>query len=766
MSDSPARPNGTPAKGKTPPPPQKAVADFWAEFSIEQPERVTRILPPAAHAKLLQKEILKGFTRGNVKTSVGYEAARDECKRKVKRFANECRRKNEKWSDPDFNLESDENNCLHGLVDDAPGGPSVDAHDLRHALRIINSAPNLLNPVGQISLQALGNVLEAKLPDTPSYPQSVHRVDFIFDKPQFTIDGFGTSDVQQGALGDCWWVASAAALCNVDGYMDKICVARDEECGVYGFVFFRDGEWISTVVDDNLCLTSLDFDDAYSASTYDPSGKKAKKWKEHNQTGSEALFYASCEDSNETWLPLLEKAYAKIHGDYAAIEGGWAGEGVEDMSGGIATTINLNKILSKDQLWQELLRANKDFIFTISTPGAAGGDTDERNGLTSQHAYTVLQAVEHEDENGKSVRFVRIRNPWGVRDPRGKGEWDGPWSDGSKEWTQYWMEKLKHQFGDDGVFYITFEDMLKRFDLLDRVRLFNGDEWYNSQLWTSVNVPWMSTYLDNVKFVVDVTEPGVVVFALSQLDDRFYKGLQGQYTYNLQFLLRESGSDDHIAIASTELGSRSVSAEVELDPGKYELIPKLVAYRHKDGSLVEEVVKKAAKSNPLKLQQVGLNYDRAHLKASQWKADLETSKDNKPTAEIKAPEHITKVEVVAKHESSAPLAEGSGAKENSAASTVQPQTAKEDANKEEQASGPTVVVPATTEQKKHQLGVAAGPEGEGEKDPDPVEQNVKAEDGDSGDEDEFDASPWNAVCVIGLRVFSKDANLGLQLEES
>jgi hypothetical protein len=91
MSDSPARPNGTAAKGKTPPPPQKAVADFWAEFSIEQPERVTRILPPAAHAKLLQKEILKGFTRGNVKTSVGYEAARDECKRKVKRFANECR---------------------------------------------------------------------------------------------------------------------------------------------------------------------------------------------------------------------------------------------------------------------------------------------------------------------------------------------------------------------------------------------------------------------------------------------------------------------------------------------------------------------------------------------------------------------------------------------------------------------------------------------------------------------------------------------------
>ncbi|KAJ0116929.1 Calpain-9 [Diaporthe amygdali] len=761
MSEHPAASSGTPAKEK-PPPPQQVVADFWAKFSIEQPGRVTRILPPSSHAKLLKKEISNGPTLGNVKTTLGYEAARDECRKKVQRIANECRRLNEKWSDPDFNLESDEDNCLHGLIDnDSPRGPSVDVYDLRNALRVLNSAPNLLAPLETISLPALGNILEREPHKDSSYPQSVHRVDFIFNKPQFTIDGFGTSDVQQGQLGDCWWVASAAALCNVDGHMDKICVARDEECGVYGFVFFRDGEWISTVVDDNLCLNSVDFDDAYSAA-YDPSGKKAKKWKEQNQTGSEALFYASCEDSNETWLPLLEKAYAKIHGDYAATESGWAGEGVEDMSGGIATTINLNRILSKERLWQELLRANKDFIFTISTPGAEGGDSDSRNGLTSQHAYTVLEAVEHE-------------NPWGLRDPTGKGEWDGSWSDGSKEWTPYWMEKLKHKFGDDGVFYISFEDMLKRFNLLDRVRLFNGDDWYISQWWTSVTVPWMATYLDDSKFVVDVTEPGIVVFALSQLDERYYQGLEGQYSFDLHFLLRQAGSDDHIALAGSELRARSVSAELQLEPGKYEVVPKIVAYRNKDDDLVEETVKKAAESNPRKLQQIGLNYDRAHLKATQWNPISETSKDPKstPTQESKTSEQPTDEKVVARLETLAiSSSQGVTATESTDAGPVQTDTTKDDEVRREQPPGTSAVGSVATQRDEPQLDVPLGPEGEGEGDrdydhdhhdhdhdhgPDNIEQQPKTE--DQPDEAKHAAGPWNAsdfggaLSPIGLKPF-------------
>lgn len=238
--------------------------------------------------------------------------------------------------------------------------------------------------------------------------ESVHRIAWIYGKPEFTINGFDSSDVQQGGEGDCWWVAAVATLCSLPEQMEKVCVARDEECGVYGFVFHRDGNWISTVVDDNLYLSCVDYDTA-NARFYDPSGKEARKWKENHQTGSEALAYAKCRDKNETWLPLLEKAYAKVHGDYAAIAGGFAGEGVEDMTGGVTTSLDTNKVLSKEALWKELLRTNKDFLFATGTPSSAGGDTDTRSGLAYQHAYSIHKAVEEEDESGNKIRLVKIR---------------------------------------------------------------------------------------------------------------------------------------------------------------------------------------------------------------------------------------------------------------------------------------------------------------------------------------------------------------------
>lgn len=192
-----------------------------------------------------------------------------------------------------------------------------------------------------------------------------------------------------------------------------------------------------------------------------------------------------------------------------------------------------------------------------------------------------------------------------------------------------------------------------------------------------------------------------------------------------------------------------------------------MAYRHKDNSLVEEAVKKAARSNPGKLQQIGLNYDRAHLKATQWRSNSGTTIDEKsiPIRESKAPEQVTKVSVVVEQASSTvpPSTEGDAAAESTGPATVQPDTMKEDEAKEEQQPGSTTKESIAIKGGQQQPDLAAGPEVDGEEDPDPVEKKPK--DAEQEDNAKAEAGPWNAVCVIGLRVFSKDANLGLHLEE-
>lgn len=100
------------------------------------------------------------------------------------------------------------------------------------------------------------------------------------------------------------------------------------------------------------------------------------------------------------------------------------------------------------------------------------------------------------------------------------GEWTGPWSDGAAEWTPYWMNLLGHKFGNDGVFWMSYEDMLKRFDLLDRTRLF-GVDWTVVQHWTSASVSWVTGYL-NTKFSVEIKKAGPTVFVLCQVRYRFH----------------------------------------------------------------------------------------------------------------------------------------------------------------------------------------------------------------------------------------------------
>lgn len=57
-------------------------------------------------------------------------------------------------------------------------------------------------------------------------------------------------------------------------------------------------------------------------------------------------------------------------------------------------------------------------------------------------------------------RLLQLRNPWGHY------SWRGDWSDESAIWTAEMRDKLMPQGGSDGVFWISFQDVLKYVMLL------------------------------------------------------------------------------------------------------------------------------------------------------------------------------------------------------------------------------------------------------------------------------------------------------------
>jgi hypothetical protein len=378
-----------------------------------------------------------------------------------------------------------------------------------------------------------------------------------------------------------------------------------------------DGEWIYSIIDDKLYLKSPCWDS--------PSMQRdllqqidredvERVYRKTYQTGSKALFFAQCKDQNETWVPLIEKAYAKAHGDFASLSGGWIGEGLEDLSGGVTTELLASDILDIDGFWEnEFSKVNQEFLFGCST-GLLDGGYGDRDGISEGHAYIVMKAKTL--KNG--TRLVQLRNPWGKTK---KGIWEGAWSDGSKEWTTEVQEELGHNFGGDSVFWISYEDMLRKYQHFDRTRLFRDPDWRMCQRWIGVDVPWKPQF--NEKFQIKLTRESPLVLVLAQLDNRYYKGLHGQYSFRLHFRIHEvnrPGAEDYIVRShGNYLMDRSVSIELpSMLPGEYSVFISVVGERNSAASSIEDVVKREVKKREEneKLVQVGYAYDLAHSKAT------------------------------------------------------------------------------------------------------------------------------------------------------
>ena len=69
------------------------------------------------------------------------------------------------------------------------------------------------------------------------------------------------------------------------------------------------------------------------------------------------LIFAKSSIPNEFWIPLLEKAYAKLSGSYHALHGGYGAWGLQAFTGGCVETFRLTEEKKCDEFFGDLLEA-------------------------------------------------------------------------------------------------------------------------------------------------------------------------------------------------------------------------------------------------------------------------------------------------------------------------------------------------------------------------------------------------------------------------
>jgi hypothetical protein len=240
----------------------------------------------------------------------------------------------------------------------------------------------------------------------------------LTSKPQFIFGTANANDLDQGFIGNCWFIAGCAAIVLVPELFSNV-VPNDQSfdtnyAGIFHFHFWYYGEWVDVVVDDRLPVKSDDT----------------------------LLFCSNREEPDEFWAALLEKAYAKLCGSYENLDGGSTSDALIDMTGGIQEQFEIKNKQSeaeKNEMWQILLKGHqhKSLIGASIAPNPRVREARLNNGLVMGHAYTITKIIAIKLK-GKEVRLLRLRNPWG-----NDVEWKGSWNDNSKEWDQVSEETKK-----------------------------------------------------------------------------------------------------------------------------------------------------------------------------------------------------------------------------------------------------------------------------------------------------------------------------------
>jgi hypothetical protein len=222
----------------------------------------------------------------------------------------------------------------------------------------------------------------------------------VSNLPLFGTNGPQVSDINQGALGDCYYLSALAAIAHVDPQqiMNNVTALGD---GTYAMEFYENGAPVYVRVDGYLPLAD---------------------------NGN--LFYAGQGDNGSIWAAIMEKGFAYFESieqgyspDYGTIDtGGFSDPTLEVLLGTTASgTYNVatgeenfgmfggNENVFAGWINWELQKG--DAVQMAVNNGNSNDDFSIPGILENAHEYTVVSDTWN---NSGQITGFWLRNPWGV----------------------------------------------------------------------------------------------------------------------------------------------------------------------------------------------------------------------------------------------------------------------------------------------------------------------------------------------------------------
>ena len=148
-------------------------------------------------------------------------------------------------------------------------------------------------------------------------------------------------DPMQGGLGDCWIIAASSVVAQDPIRIKNIFeVDSLNYAGVYAVTLHLMGVPVTITIDDYLPFINK---------------------------GRDFLLYARNGPDGALWMPILEKAAAKLYGNYEVMVGGHMGPAISTLTGAPYFRVT-NADMGTDELWEFIDKSMKDkFMITCQS---------------------------------------------------------------------------------------------------------------------------------------------------------------------------------------------------------------------------------------------------------------------------------------------------------------------------------------------------------------------------------------------------------------